>query len=251
MNEPRIIPVLDLLNGITVQAVGGRRDEYRPVRSCLTESVDPSVVLRRLHDVSRADVAYIADLDAIMGRELNRCTLAELSRMEPDLMVDAGVRTPSQVEDLLNLGVFRVIVGLESLPGPDVARELTAAFPAESLVLSLDLKSGEPLAEFAPWASLSPLAVLQELAEIGFRNWIVLDLTSVGMSEGVPTEELCRLWRAQRPEDDIITGGGIRTLADLHGLSAAGVNGVLIASALHRGTISEKECHDWRTRGGS
>ena len=34
----RIIPVLDLMNGVAVRAVGGRRSEYRPLvsRLCAT-----------------------------------------------------------------------------------------------------------------------------------------------------------------------------------------------------------------------
>ena len=63
-----IIPVLDLLNGITVQAVGGRRDEYRPLSSQLTDSVDPSIVLPALEAVCRSGMAYIADLDSILPR---------------------------------------------------------------------------------------------------------------------------------------------------------------------------------------
>lgn len=246
MSEPRLIPVLDLLNGVTVQAIAGRRDEYRPVRSTLTESVDPSVVLNQLNNVCRSGTAYIADLDAITGSKPNRCTLAELSRLDLTLMVDAGVRSSADVEELLDLGVAQVIVGLESLPGPDTARALVAEFSGDSLVLSLDLKSGVPLSGHAPWSALSPRAVLDELAEIGFCRWILLDLSAVGMAQGVPTVDLCREWREQRPHDDIITGGGIRNVSDLSPLQAAGASGLLVASALHRGTITRADIVDWQ-----
>ncbi len=245
MSDVRIIPVLDLLNGITVQAVAGRRAEYRPVRS-LTDSVDPSVVLRCLDDVCCSGTAYVADLDAIQGRDVNRCTLAELSQLVPELMVDAGVRSVADAESLLGLGIPRVVIGLESLPGPEVARELTAAFPSDSLVLSLDLKSGAPLTEYEPWSVLAPDALQRELSDIGFRRWIVLDLATVGTAQGVPTQNLCSQLRRHCPQDDIVTGGGIREIADLQPLSHAGVNGVLMASALHSGAIGARECSEWR-----
>lgn len=237
----RIIPVLDLLNGITVQAVAGHRDQYRPVRSQLTGSVDPSVVLKHLDEVCDSGTAYIADLDAILRRQINRCTLAELSRMDISLMVDAGIQSPADVEDLLDLGINEVVIGLESLPGPEVARELIATFPTESLILSLDMKSGTLLADYQPWSEQAPMAVLEQLSEIGFRRWILLDLSSVGTGQGVSTVSLCRQLRSIRPDDEIITGGGIRSAADLTPLSEAGLDGVLVASALHNGAIGPSD----------
>jgi HisA/HisF family protein len=241
----QIIPVLDLLNGVTVQAVAGRRNEYRPVRSQLTDSIDPSVVLKCLDDVCQSGTVYLADLDAILKREPNRCTLAELSRLDLNLMVDAGTRSREEVQDLFDLGIKQAIIGLESLASPAAARELVATFDVDSLIMSLDLKSGIPLAHYKPWTQMSPIVVLKELIEIGFRRWIILDLAAVGTAQGVPTECLCKQLRALRPADEIITGGGVRDHADLRALEDAGVDGVLIASALHNGEIDRLRLGDF------
>ena len=61
----RIIPVLDVMGGIVVRAVAGRRSEYRPLVSKLTTSVEPAEVARTLLAKSGADELYVADLDAI------------------------------------------------------------------------------------------------------------------------------------------------------------------------------------------
>lgn len=243
----RIIPVLDLLNGVTVQAVAGRRDEYRPIRSCLTESVEPSVVVQHLDDVCKSGTAYIADLDAILHQTPNRCILAELSRKHLNLMVDSGIQSSDDVRSLLDLGIEHVVIGLESLPDVDTARELIQTFGADSLILSLDLKSGVPMAKHDGWNQTSPLRILDELIEIGFRRWIVLDLSAVGTSQGVPTAVLCEKLRQLRPDDEIITGGGVRTVADLDELKTIGVDGVLVASALHTGAVSAEDLAEWRT----
>lgn len=240
----QIIPVVDLLNGVTVQAVAGRRNEYRPVRSRLTDSVDPSVVLKCLDDVCQSGIAYIADLDAILKREPNRCTLAELARTELNLMVDAGVQSSDDVQDLFDLGLEQAVIGLESLASREAARDLVATFGVDSLIMSFDLKSGMPLACYEPWSHMSPMEVLQELIEIGFRRWIVLDLAAVGTAQGVPTENLCKQLRVLRPTDEIITGGGVRDHTDLRALEEAGVDGVLIASALHNGEIARLQLDD-------
>ncbi|MCH2210169.1 MAG: HisA/HisF-related TIM barrel protein [Fuerstiella sp.] len=242
----QMIPVLDLLNGITVQAVAGRRKEYRPIRSCLTNSTDPCVVLRQLDQVCKSENAYIADLDAILNKQPNRCTLAELSRLNLNLMVDAGIQSCEEAEDLLDLGIRNVIVGLESLPDLDTACKLIRHFGPEPLILSLDLKAGVPLTRDESWVQMEPLKVLENLAEAGFRRWIVLDLAGVGKSQGVPTAELCRQVRGLRPNDEIITGGGVRSINDLVQLHTIGIDGVLVASALHTGALTEQNLDEWR-----
>ena len=61
----RFLPVLDIRGGIVVRALAGRRSEYRPLVSQLTDSTDPVVVAEAI----RADFGwtefYVADLDAI------------------------------------------------------------------------------------------------------------------------------------------------------------------------------------------
>jgi phosphoribosylformimino-5-aminoimidazole carboxamide ribotide isomerase len=76
-----------------------------------------------------------------------------------------------------------------------------------------------------------------------------LDLKS-GRS-GVPTLELCRAVRELSPDVEIITGGGVRGIADLEALERAGVDGVLIASALHDGSLTPEECVTWNGAGGA
>lgn len=237
----KVIPVLDLLNGITVQAIAGRRSEYRPIRSHLTDSVDPSVVLRQLTPVCQSQMAYIADLDAIMGREPNRCTLAELSRMDLSLLVDAGIQSPEDAQELFDLGIHSVVVALESLPGPQAARHLLAQFDPATLVLSLDLRSGSPIAQYPDWRRSPPADLMQEFAAMGYRRWIILDLASVGTAQGVSTRALCQRLRDLQPDDEIITGGGICSAADLHDLAAIEVDGVLVASALHNGSLTRSD----------
>ena len=72
----------------------------------------------------------------------------------------------------------------------------------------------------------------------GVARLIVLDLAAVGVGQGSKTLELCERLRAASGELEIVTGGGVRNAEDLRELAAAGVDGVLIASALHDGRVS-------------
>ncbi|HEY1191505.1 MAG TPA: HisA/HisF-related TIM barrel protein, partial [Gemmata sp.] len=63
-------------------------------------------------------------------------------------------------------------------------------------------------------------------------------LARVGTGTGSGTEPLLRAIRAEFPELDLIAGGGVRTWDDVDRLGEAGATGVLVASALHDGTLS-------------
>jgi len=80
-----------------------------------------------------------------------------------------------------------------------------------------------------------------ELIEVGYRDFIVLDVSGVGTDNGVSTIELCRDIRRLLPTGRIITGGGVRCIADLELLRGEGIDGALVASALHQGRLTATE----------
>ena len=77
--------------------------------------------------------------------------------------------------------------------------------------------------------------------DCGYQNVIVLDLSAVGMQSGTPTLELCRQLRSQLEHGTIMTGGGVSSLADLQAALKSGIDGVLVASALHDGQMTESD----------
>lgn len=245
----QIIPVMDVQNGVVVHGVAGQRSHYRRVQSLLTPSCAPSVLLRAFVEQFGFTSCYLADLDAIQQQQLNRCTVAELTRSGVELMVDRGVRCAADVQELLDLGVNRVVVALETLTSGDVAANLLSEFGSEALVLSLDLKSGRALTNNGPWQNQSPQTIAEELIGIGFRNMIVLDLAAVGMNQGTPTLQLCERIRDHFPAVSVITGGGVRSTDDLWQLHRAGIDGALVASALHDGRLTSDDVHLFRQVG--
>ena len=67
----QLIPVLDLLNGVVVRGVAGRRDEYRPIQSGLTDSVEAREMARAIRGAYGFNAFYVADLDAILRGQPN------------------------------------------------------------------------------------------------------------------------------------------------------------------------------------
>ena len=257
----RILPVLDLLHGVVVRGIGGRRSEYRPIETPLCPSADPVAVACAIRDKFGLDEYYVADLDAIAGAEPAWPIFHALMAAGMRLLVDAGVADRERGAALANFRadgsrLTGVIVGLESLApsGQTLAGEglaaslapLIAAVGADRLIFSVDLKEGRPLTNVPAWRELTPQRIAAEAVGAGVRRLIVLDLANVGVGQGIGTLDLCRQIRAEHPHVEMIAGGGVRGVHDLHSLAAAECDAALVASALHDGRLRADAVRSFR-----
>jgi phosphoribosylformimino-5-aminoimidazole carboxamide ribotide isomerase len=228
----RVLPVLDVMGGLVVRGVGGRRREYRPVVSRLTPSCAPLDVARAFRQHLDLGELYLADLDAIGGADANVGLYEALQRDGFALWVDAGVRNAAMARALAEVGIEGVVIGLETVRGPEeldrACRDL-----GERVVFSLDLKGGTPLGNASAWQGSDAVDIAGQAVALGVRRLLVLDLTRVGAGGGVGTEELCATMAKRYPAVEVAAGGGVRGVADLRRLAACGVKTALVASALH------------------
>jgi phosphoribosylformimino-5-aminoimidazole carboxamide ribotide isomerase len=235
----RVIPVIDILNGIVVHAVRGKRREYQPLQSILCKSVEPLEVAKAFETLGFGGL-YIADLDAITSGYVNFQVFKDIAKETGlKLIVDAGVSDLGTAEKLLDCGVFRVVIGTETLQNKSFVDEAVRLFGSERVIISLDLMGEKVLVRSGFDGSKNPMRLLREFKEMGVSRVIVLDLARVGSDEGVNDIFLKKVLKAVAM--DVCVGGGVRDLEDLVELKDLGVSGVLVATALHSGKISIKE----------
>jgi phosphoribosylformimino-5-aminoimidazole carboxamide ribotide isomerase len=239
----RVIPVIDVLGGLVVRGIAGRRAEYRPIESPLCADPSPLAVARAFFERFAIRELYLADLDAIAGGEPAWNIYAQLADLGLELWVDAGLTDPDRAMRLAQWNsqghpLAAVIAGLESLPDADALKAMVDVVGARRLVFSLDLKTATPLSAAAAWAGLDAEAIAACALDAGVRRMIVLDLARVGTGKGVGTEDLCRRLRRLDAGCEIVAGGGVRGPADLASLADAGCDAALVASALHDGRIT-------------
>lgn len=244
----QILPVIDLMGGVVVRGVAGRRDEYQPVVSQLAEDPRPLTIARGLRDRLGLHTFYLADLDAIETGQPHWQTCRELSEDGFALWIDAGLRDAFRAEQLQQAGAAAVIAGLETINRPELLTAICRTVGSERVIFSLDLKEGVPLGDTSGWGTTSPLDIAAKAIDCGVRRMIVLDLAAVGVESGPPTIPLCREIRRRWPDLELITGGGIRGLDDLITLQDERVDGVLVATALHNGRIGRTEIETLRDR---
>jgi phosphoribosylformimino-5-aminoimidazole carboxamide ribotide isomerase len=241
----RIVPVLDVMGGVVVRGVGGRRHEYRPVVSRLTPSCTPIDVARAFRQQLGCVKLYLADLDAIGGGEPGWDLYDTLHRAGFSLWVDAGVRDAAGAWGVVAAGVEGVVIGLETIRGPTELARACAALDGR-VIFSLDLKGGQPLGDVWRWQSADARGIAAQAVALGVRRLLVLDLLRVGEGGGIGTEELCAALAVDHPGVEVAAGGGVRDLADLLRLRDCGVAAALVASALHDGTLRREELDSLR-----
>ena len=235
----KVIPVVDVLGGIVVHAVRGRRREYQPLKSVLCASTGPLEVTAALKALGFGAL-YVADLDAITGGHQNFSLFKKIAaKTGLELMVDAGVTSLEAAEELLDNGVSKVIIGTETLLSTAFVADAVASFGSEKVIVSLDLMGDRVLSRLQPDMVVEPMTLLREFQEMGVSQIIVLDLAKVGSGEGVNKLFLNDVLK--EIEAEIFVGGGVHDINDLLELNDLGVFGVLVATALHTGKISAEE----------
>lgn len=234
----RILGVVDLRAGRAVHALGGFRNRYQPVATCAGVPIDgdPIALAATYRDVLGVQEIYVADIDAISGEEPQDGIVDALVGLDVPIWLDAGISTWQRAQEVINRGIARVVVGLETLPSFEALDVICISVGGHRVAFSLDMKNGMPV--LAPGSALratgtTPAPLAARAARSGAGAIIALDLARVGLGGGVDLD-LIRAVKQAAPEVMLLAGGGVRGEDDLPGLSEAGADGILAATMLHQ-----------------
>jgi phosphoribosylformimino-5-aminoimidazole carboxamide ribotide isomerase len=222
-----VIPVIDVRHGLAVAAVRGQRADYRPLSTPLATGSHPADIARGYAALFTFPVLYVADLDGIEGRGRSVGLTAELAGAVPGtrLWIDDGTPAREAARRIADERGATLVIGTESL-GEDHDVSALRTLPPDRYVLSLDFKGDR-------FDGLQ--AVLDEP-----QHWphavIVMTLARVGSGEGPDLGRVADIVR-RAGNRRVYAAGGVRNRADIEALHAVGGSGVLIATALHAGTI--------------
>ena len=232
----KIIPVIDVLNGIVVHGIRGERKHYHALKSVLCNSVNPLEIASAFESLGFSGL-YIADLDAIQGKPANYKIYRNIiSETALGLMVDAGISDVTEAETVLETGVQKIVIGSETLNDLDFVTQAIKDFGAEKVVVSIDLKQGKLLSTSESIASLDAMSFVKQLSDLGVRLFILLELDRVGTEYGTNFSLIKNIM--EQTEVELMVGGGIHSLQELEQLRSLGVSGALVATVLHNGKLS-------------
>jgi len=232
----KIIPVIDLKKGEVVLAKKGLRTQYAPLESKIIRSTKPLDVARFFQINLKSRTTYIADLDSIMRNGENFSKIKDIAvKTGLELLVDSGASTIQEVEELFKYGVSDVIIGTETLESIQELKHILERHP-QRIAVSLDLENGVVKSNCDLLSKKNPEKAVSELISLEAKKIIVLDIQRVGTLQGLDLKLINKIRNIFNFE--LIVGGGIRNLRDIQDLRTLGVDGVLIATALHQKLIS-------------
>ena len=245
----RIIPVLDILTleekKHVVRGIKGERKKYFPIKSSkILNDSNPIEMAKKFKELGEFEELYIADLDAIQGLNRNLDYINVIvQNNNQKVMVDAGISNLSDINNLKKINIDKFIIGTETLKSLQELKDIIDIFGNEKIILSIDLFNNRLMTKNEELKDLKLKNFLNKIMKLDIQEIIFLELTQVGAKTGV-NASLIKLMRKYL-NCKLITGGGVKTISDLMSMQELGIDGVLVATALHEGTITIKQINNF------
>lgn len=223
------IPAVDLRDGACVQLVGGSFSQEK-VR------LENPVEVARSWEHYGFQRLHVVDLDAATGRGSNIAVVRSLLfDSGVPIHIGGGIRTGEQVEDMLEAGASRVVVGTRAIEEPEWLAELSARHPGE-IIVACDVR--ERKVTTRGWAHTLPLDILdvvEELNSLPLGGLLVTAVHREGQMQGTDLPLMEDV--AESSNFPVYASGGVTTMQDLRALEHRGMAGVVIGMALYTGAL--------------
>ncbi len=230
-----IYSAIDLRGGKVV-----RLKEGDPARMT-AYSDDPTETARRWLDMG-ASWLHVVNLDGAFGESdnVNRSALELILKLGAQVQFGGGMRSLDAIENVIALGVSRVVLGTIAIEQPEVVANALNKFGAEKIAVGIDARDG--LVRVRGWkdnSGISATDLALQMRTLGLRTVIFTDIRRDGLGSGLNIPSTREL--AEVSGLDVIASGGVHTLDDVTAARDANLSGAVIGRALYEGTIDLKE----------
>jgi len=224
-----VIPAVDLREGHCVQLVGGSYDR-EAIR------LDDPLEVATKWEQTGFRTLHIIDLDAATGNGTNRDVILKiLESTKCKTQVGGGIRTTEDVDDLLEAGADRVIVGTRAIDDVAWLMEVAQSNPGR-VIVAVDIKDEKIVTR--GWTATSERdfrLVVAELSKLPLNALLVTAVHREGLMQG-PDLSLMRevLGHSSLP---VQASGGIGSIENLRALKSLGVASVVLGMGLYTGAL--------------
>ncbi len=226
----KLYPAIDLLNKRCVRLYKGDYNE-------VTDYGDPVEMAQKWKNMG-ASFLHLVDLDgAREGRSINLDVVKDIiDKVGIDVELGGGIRNLEKIDEILSIGVKRVILGSIALKEPNIVKEAIKKYGSERIVVGVDTKNFKVATNgWIESSNVDALEFAKVLEGVGVKYIIFTDISKDGTLSGINVEQTKTL--IDNTNINIIASGGVKTIEDLRGAAKIGCEGIIIGKALYEGTI--------------
>lgn len=232
----QILPAIDIKNGQAVRLFKGDFAQQTVVNPDVLDQA-------RLFKEAGIRFIHVVDLDgALEGKASNRDLIAKIKETTGlGVEVGGGIRTLEQIEDYLEVGIDRVIIGSMAVKSPGFVQAALDKFGPDRIVVGIDAKAG--LVATEGWLETSQVNYLDlalAMEKMGVKLFVYTDVDRDGTLTGPNLQHYQALMK-ELTTAEVIASGGIAQLSDLQDLEGLGLPAAIVGKAYYSGNISLAE----------
>lgn len=239
MLAKRIIPCLDVRDGVVVKGVKFRNHEV----------IGDIVPLAKRYSEEGADELVFYDITASSdGRVVDRSWVESIAKViDIPFCVAGGIKTEADAQQLLMMGADKISINSPALSDPSLITRLTAQFGQQCVVVGIDSYFDEKTKQYQVYqftgdetkSAKTQWQTKDWVKEVQLRGAgeIVLNVMNQdGVRKGYDIEQLSLI--REHCQIPLIASGGAGTMAHFKDVFLqADVDGALAASVFHKGII--------------
>ena len=225
-----VIPSIDLKGGRCVRLYQG---DYAKET---VFSDDPLGTAQHWESLG-ASRLHVVDLDgAASGEPRHLSVVARIAAtLRIPVQVGGGIRRMETIEQYVEAGIKRVVLGTAAVENPELVREACRTF-GEAIALGVDARDG--FVAVRGWQDKTSVAaadLIRQMEGLGAGRFIYTDISRDGTLTEPNFQAISDLMA--RTKSPIIASGGVTSIDHLKRLSRLGVEGAIIGRALYTGDI--------------
>ncbi|MPL65644.1 1-(5-phosphoribosyl)-5-[(5-phosphoribosylamino)methylideneamino] imidazole-4-carboxamide isomerase [bioreactor metagenome] len=231
-----IFPAIDIRGGKCVRLTEGRFDKE-------TVFADNPADMAVRWAEEGAEVLHVVDLDgALAGRSVNLAIVKRIvNAVKVPVQLGGGIRTFDNIDQVLQAGVDRVILGSIAVRQPQLVEQACQLYGSK-IIVGIDARDGQVAVDgWGISGGVSAGDLAKKMRNVGVERIIYTDISRDGTLSGVNVDATRILARDSGCK--VIASGGVSSLDDIRAVKAAtgdGVEGVIVGKALYVGNFSLK-----------
>lgn len=232
----KLFPAIDLRGGQVVRLTQGDYDRMT------VYGADPAAQAAAFRQAG-ASCLHLVDLDGARdGAPANGPAIQAIARQGGlYIEVGGGIRTQERIEQYLELGVGRCILGSVAVTDFDFTARMLQTY-GDRLAVGVDMKDGR--VAIHGWKEVSDVDGLdfcRRLYEAGCTAVICTDIARDGAMQGTNLD-LYRRLRQTLPGLAVTASGGISRMEELEALDQMGTAAAILGKSLYAGALDLAAC---------